>query len=123
MILSSIPSGFLVFFAVVSNSAATIFLRKGTPFFSLSSEKFPFLPLPAFAWGGIALAFYMSAFVFYALTLQRLPMGIAYIVITSLTQLVLLSYGIALLQEQLSSTSLMGVGLTMAGLILIFIGR
>ncbi len=123
MILSAVPSGFLIFFAVLSNSAATIFLRKGAPFFSLNSDKFPFLPTTAFVLGSAALVFYMSAFVFYALTLQRLPMSLAYIVITSLTQLVLLSYGLTLLQETLSSTSLIGVGLTMAGLALIFVGR
>ncbi len=125
MILAIIPSPFLIALAIAANSGATIFLKKAMQGQATLSAAFPFLSTSVLAYGGMALMFYGTAFLFYALTLQRLPVSLAYLVITSLTQLVLISYGVTFLHETLSPTAWVGVGLTLTGLTLIFlpIGR
>jgi len=121
MIFASVPSAFLIAGAVAANSCATIFLRGFSRAEEDLSTRFPFLSLPQWSFGCAALFFYMVAFSLYALVLQRWPIGIAYLVITSLTQLLLLSYGLWFLHEHLPLTAWAGVGLTMIGLALIFL--
>ncbi len=117
--IPALPVGVLVGGAVLANSLATLLLRQAvqTPLSVLNA--FPFLPLPTLAFGGAALSFYMAAFVFYGLALQRLPVGLAYLLITSLTQTVLLVYGLSVLREKMDSVMGLGIILTMVGLGLI----
>lgn len=120
MILAFIPSWVFVFAAVFANGAATIFLRALARAGGGFSAHFPFLSAMQAGFGAAALFFYMIAFLLYALVLQRLPVSWAYLVITSLTQVLLISYGFLFLQERLTPLAWGGVGMTLAGLALVF---
>ncbi|MFA6279869.1 MAG: hypothetical protein WC612_03635 [Bdellovibrionales bacterium] len=121
MIFAAVPSPYFIALAVAANSGATLFLKKAMQGQASLLATFPFLSPSVLAYGAAALFFYGAAFILYALTLQRLPICLAYLVITSLTQIVLLSYGVTFLQESLSPTAWVGVGLTLTGLTLIFL--
>lgn len=109
----------IVLAGIVSNAGASLLVKLATtpPF------VFPSLGNPGAAlrnwpfWGGLAL--YGMAFLLYAASLARLPMNVAHPVMTcGAVAMVALVSGLVL-REPFQWTTLVGIGLVMAGVALI----
>ncbi|WP_406045951.1 multidrug efflux SMR transporter [Micromonospora sp. NBC_00898] len=70
---------------------------------------------------GLAVA-YLSAFGLLALAVREIPVGVAYAVWSGLGTAAIVAIGAAFLDEPLSVTKVIGVGLVIAGVVVLNLG-
>jgi multidrug transporter EmrE-like cation transporter len=102
---------FFVLLAITFNVMASLWLRRGMT----NNEGYLFLSVEFLLPIGISMLFYFVAFVSYGMALSRMPLALAYAMITFGTQIALTIAG-ALIGDRLSHVQMAGLGLAVVGI-------
>lgn len=109
----------IILMGVLSNASASALIKAAM----LPPRKMPSFSDPIAAlqnwplWLGLFL--YGAAFVLYALALTRLPLNVAHPILTSGSIAVVAMFSVFIFGEQLSAINLLGIGLIMAGVVVL----
>lgn len=111
----------LLFFALTSNAIANICMKLGSETYAEGLKKIFTEPMIFFKNGYFfaGIFFFMLGFFLYGLVLARMPLSVAYPIITGLGYLIVISFSVLALGEQLFWWQWIGMALILSGIILL----
>jgi multidrug transporter EmrE-like cation transporter len=101
--------------AALASTGATYFIKLSTQV----SEPSLFWNWPRLFYLGTAVASYGIGFVLYSFALKRLPISLAYPVMTAVTLVLITAVGVLLLSEELNTMKIVGMVLVAIGAFLL----
>lgn len=105
----------LCLLAGIASTVATYLMRVS----SLESGVATFFSLQRLMYLGAAVGAYGIGFIFYSLALRKLPMSLAYPVMTAMTMLMIALVGAVVLQESMGMMKILGIALLVLGAFLV----
>jgi len=105
----------LCLLAGIASTAATYLMRVS----SLDGSASAFFSVQRMMYLGAAVGAYGLGFIFYSLALRKLPMSLAYPVMTAMTMLMIAVVGGFVLQESMGMLKMLGIALLVLGAFLV----
>jgi len=116
---------FLLFLALTSNAVANIFIKLGSQQFAQGLRTIFSEPVLFFKNGYFfaGVSFFVLALVLYSLVLSRMQLSVAYPIMTSMGFVIVLSFSVWYLHEELLWWQWIGIVMIILGVVLLSQGK